>query len=131
MRGGITILGDHATQVAFKDCAPCIKCITKIDGTAIDDAEYLDLVKLMYNLLEYSHSDTAGRLWFYSKDEATTFIANITNSDVFKSFKHNAKLLEDTIPQLTPNNMNGIVRKLLEITRIERYNNCFTINIFK
>ena len=34
--------------------APFIKCITKIDGTAIDDAEDLDLVMPMYNLLEYS-----------------------------------------------------------------------------
>ena len=30
------------------------KCITKIDETTIDDAENLDLVMLMYNLIEYS-----------------------------------------------------------------------------
>ena len=29
-------------------------CITTIDGTTIDDAEDLDLVMPMYNLLEYS-----------------------------------------------------------------------------
>ena len=110
VRGDITILGENTTQVAFKDRAPCIKCITKIDGTTIDNAEYLDLFMLVYNLLEYSYSDTAGSLWFYSKDEATTFIANITNTDVFKSFKYNAKLLEDTVPQPTPNNSNGIVK---------------------
>ena len=28
-----------ATEVAFKNCASFIKCITKIDGTTIDDAE--------------------------------------------------------------------------------------------
>ena len=28
------------TQIAFKNCAPCTTwCITKIDGTTIDDAE--------------------------------------------------------------------------------------------
>ena len=108
--GDITILGENTTQVAFKDCAPCIKCITQTDGTTIDDAEYLDLFMLVYNLLEYSYSDTAGSLWFYSKDEVTTFIANITNTNVFKSFKYNAKLLEDTVPQPTPNNSNGIVK---------------------
>ena len=30
-------------KAAFKNCAPFIKCITKIDGTTIDDAEDLDL----------------------------------------------------------------------------------------
>ena len=37
------------TQVTFKGCAPFIKCITKIDGPTIADAEDLDLVMLMYN----------------------------------------------------------------------------------
>ena len=47
------------------------KCITKNDGTAIDDAENLDLIMLIHNLLEYSSnfSDTTGSLLFYSKDE--------------------------------------------------------------
>ena len=47
----------------------------KTDETTIDDAENLDLVMLMYNLLEYSlnDSDITGSLWFYSRDEATNF----------------------------------------------------------
>ena len=36
-----------------KNCAPFIKCITKINGTTIDDDEDLDLVMLMYNSIEY------------------------------------------------------------------------------
>ena len=58
-------------EVAFKNCAPFIKCITKIDGTTLDDAEHLDLVVTMYNLLEYrsNYSETTGSLWFYSKDK--------------------------------------------------------------
>ena len=58
VRRNITITGHYlATQVAF----------TKIDGTTIDDAEDLDLVISMYNLLEYcsKYSETTGRLWFY------------------------------------------------------------------
>ena len=43
-----------ATQVAFKSYAPCTKCITKIDETTIYDAEDLDLVMPMYNLIECS-----------------------------------------------------------------------------
>ena len=44
VRGNITITVHLVTQVAFKNCAPFTKCITKIDGTAIDDAADLDLV---------------------------------------------------------------------------------------
>ena len=49
----ITITGHQATKVAFKNCAPFTKCITKIDETTIDVAENLDLVMPMYNLLEH------------------------------------------------------------------------------
>ena len=45
----ILVIGDitnysHAlpTQAAFRNCAPFIKCITKIDGTIIDDAGDLE-----------------------------------------------------------------------------------------
>ena len=61
VRGNITIVEDNATQVAFKNCAPFVKCITKIDGTAIDIAKDLDLVMLMCN------SDTTGSLSFFFK----------------------------------------------------------------
>ena len=61
VRGNITIVEDNATQVAFKNCAPFVKCITKIDGTAIDIAKDLDLVMLMYNF------DTTGSLSFFLK----------------------------------------------------------------
>ena len=52
----------------------------------------------MYNLLKYNsdYSDTAGRLWFYSKDEATNFNADTEDNNNFKSFKYKAKLLENT-----------------------------------
>ena len=33
------IIGHQVTQVAFKNCAPFTKCITKVDETTIDDAE--------------------------------------------------------------------------------------------
>ena len=40
----ITVSADNSSLVAFKNCALFIKCISKIDGTTIDDAEDLDLV---------------------------------------------------------------------------------------
>ena len=82
----ILVTGDIATtahnistQVAFENCAPFIKCITKIDGTTIDDVDDLNLVKPMYNLIEYNsnYSEITVSLWFYSKDETSNFNAGI------------------------------------------------------
>ena len=36
-------------KVIFKNCAPFAKCISKINNTQIDDAEYIDIVIPMYN----------------------------------------------------------------------------------
>ena len=52
VRGDITVTAASETQVAFKNCAPFTKCITKSDGITIDDAEELDLVMTLYNLIE-------------------------------------------------------------------------------
>ena len=52
--------------------------------------------------------ETIGRLWFYSKDEATNFNSDIANDNNFKSFEYKGKLLENTVPQHTPNQANGI-----------------------
>ena len=88
VKGDITITSAPTTQISFKQCAPFTKCITKSDGTTIDDAEDLDLVMPMSNLTEYSsnYSETTGHSWFYSKDEAIDFINNIAGTDNFKSF---------------------------------------------
>ena len=70
----------------------------KIDGTTRYDAEDLDLVMPMYNLVEYSSNnpETTGSLWIYSKEEATDFNADIANINDFKSFMYEAKVLENT-----------------------------------
>ena len=111
VRGAITVVAAPATQVAFKDCAPFSKCITKIDETTIDDAEDLDLVMPMYNLIEYGSncSETTGSLWFYSKDEATNFNADIVHDNNFKSFEYLAQLLGNTASQVD-NAANGILK---------------------
>ena len=64
MRGNATALTGLVTQVAFTNYALFTTCIKKIDGTTINDAEELDLVLPMYNLLEYSSncSDATGSL---------------------------------------------------------------------
>ena len=57
-------------KVIFKNCAPFTMCISKINNTQIDNAEYIDTVIPMYNLIEYSdnYSKASGSLWQYYKD---------------------------------------------------------------
>ena len=58
VKGTITIVRPNVTkrnkEVTFKNNAPFINCISKINGVKIDNAEDLDVVMPMYNLLEYS-----------------------------------------------------------------------------
>ena len=54
--GDITVTAAAITQAAFKNCIQFTKCITKINGTTIDDAESLDLIMSMYKLIEYCSS---------------------------------------------------------------------------
>ena len=60
-------------SVAFKNNAPFVNCISKVNGAKIDNAEDLDVVMPMYNLLEYSKNykkkKTTGSLWNYYRDE--------------------------------------------------------------
>ena len=41
-------------KVKFKNCAPFTNCISKINNAQIGDAEYIDIVMPMYNLIVYS-----------------------------------------------------------------------------
>ena len=78
--------------VTFKNCAPFTKCISRINNTDIDNAQDIDIVMPMYNLIEYSdnYSKTSGSLWQYYKDDPND---NIANS---KSFKFKVKITGTT-----------------------------------
>ena len=71
-------------KLVFKNNAPFISCISKINGIKIDNAEHLDVVMLMYNLLEYSknYRKTTGSLWNYYRDKPNSGVDtnNITHS---------------------------------------------------
>ena len=56
---------------ALKNNAPFVSCISKINNTLIDNAEDLDTVMPMYNLLQYSKNywKTIGSFWNYYRDE--------------------------------------------------------------
>ena len=48
-------------KVTFKNCAPFTNCINKRNNTQTDNAEYIDIVMRMYNVIEYLR--TSGSLW--------------------------------------------------------------------
>ena len=85
--------------LAFKNNAPFTNCISKINNVLIDNAEDLDTVMPMYNLLEYSknYRKTTGSLWNYYRNEPNNprlndddpptinyYVKPITNSESFK-----------------------------------------------
>ena len=43
-------------EIMNKNCAPFSGCISKINNIQIDNAEDLDIMMPMYNLLEYSNN---------------------------------------------------------------------------
>ena len=58
VKGNITVTNPNNAKrneaIAFKNNAPFINCISKINGIKINNAEDLDVAMPMYNLLEYS-----------------------------------------------------------------------------
>ena len=58
--------------------------MSKINSVLIDNAEDLDVVMLMYNLVEYSKSyrKTTGSLWNYYRDEPNNPVAYNYNADI-------------------------------------------------
>ena len=65
VKGTITITGagdndaakllyERNKGVIFKNCAPFTKCISKINGAEIDNAQDIDIVMPKYDLIEYS-----------------------------------------------------------------------------
>ena len=79
--------------VAFKNNAPFINCISKINGVQNDNAEDLDVVIPMYNLLGYSKNfrKIIGSLWNYYRDEPNNSLSS--NS---KSFKYKTGITGNT-----------------------------------
>ena len=105
VKGEITVKADHIgagvdesrdiknRPLILRNKAPFISCITKINNEFIEDADNLDIVMPMYNLLEYSKSyrKTIGSLYNYYRDELSDDADNdnfdnikVVNSEAFK-----------------------------------------------
>ena len=115
VNGRITIAGagaDGAARraderdkgVTFKNWAPFTKCISRINNTDIDNAQDIDIVMPMYNLIEYSdnYSKTSGSLWQYYKDDPND---NMADSE---SFKYKVKITGKTLDDRNTKNVEII-----------------------
>ena len=101
-------------NLIFINNVPFSTGITKINNTFVDNAKDLDIVMLMYNLLEYSdnYSMTSGSLWNYHRDKLNYDEnknyengnkKNNNNTTTSKSFKDKTKIIKST-----PNNPCGL-----------------------
>ena len=86
----------------LKNNAPSVSCITRINEELIEDADDLDIVMPMYNLLEYSknYRKTRGSLYNYYRDELSDDADdnNFDNIKVINSntFKYKNKMTGNT-----------------------------------
>ena len=93
---------DYSSRVTLKNSAPFLNCTLKTNNQLIEDAQDLDIVNPMYNLLNYfkNFRKTTGSFWNYYPDkpnsghignnEKTRVIYPIRNSE---SFGHKTKLV--------------------------------------
>ena len=73
---------NYHKKLAYQNNAPFTSCISKTNNTLIDNAEELDIVIPMYNLLEYSknYRKTTRSLWKFYRDEPNSDIGGRNNN---------------------------------------------------
>ena len=66
---------NFSRKVSLKNSAPFFKCILKINNQLIEDAQDLDIVAPMYNLINYCKSfrKTTGSFWNYYPDKPSAY----------------------------------------------------------
>ena len=85
-KGNITVTDPnndvHDKKVVFKNNAPFVSGISKIQNALTDNAEDLGSVMTMYNLIEYSKNylKTTGSLWNYYRDEPNSGLGGADNN---------------------------------------------------
>ena len=73
-------------RLTLKNNAPFISCISKINNELVENAEDLDIVMPMYNLLEYgkNYEKTSGSLFNYYRDEPNEVAIAGAGSAIFR-----------------------------------------------
>ena len=92
VEGDITLEGDNNANrqyknLAFKNNALFINCISKVNSVKIANEEDLDVVMQMHNLLEYSknYRKTTGSLCNYYRDELSNPLSLYSESFKYKT----------------------------------------------
>ena len=95
VKGKITVPNpnDNANfhkELTLKNNAPFISCISKINGELVENAEDLDIVMPMYNLLEYSenYEKTSGSLFNYYRDQPSEITIEAGNNAINISIRN-------------------------------------------
>ena len=100
--GNVAVVGpNNNTKVTFKNCSPFRECRAEINETFLDNAEHVNIVMPMYNLIEYSNNyfDTSRSLCQFKRDELeenvdlTVDDNHIPNNS--SSFKYKASLISN------------------------------------
>ena len=83
-------------KIIFKNCAPFINSIKRINNTQVDEAHDIDVVKPMYSLIEYSdnYSKASGISWQYCIDELAVHLdGNIDDFNAASSTTNSFKIM--------------------------------------
>ena len=95
VKGKITVTNpnDNANfnkELTLKNNAPFIWCISKINSELVENAEDLDIVMPMYNLLEYSKNceKTSGSLFNCYRDEPSEITIGAGNNVINISIRN-------------------------------------------
>ena len=107
VNGTITVAGNQPRDkqnrtLILKSNSPFVSRITRINNKLIEDADDLDIVMPMYNLLEYSknYRKTIGSLYTYYRDELNDDVNlnNFANNNVVSSnsFQYKNKIIGNT-----------------------------------
>ena len=92
--GANNIRDKRNRKLILKSNARFVSCITRINGELIEDADDLDIVMPMYNLLEYSknYRKTIGSSYYYGGELINDNNNNFANRNVVKSNALNIKI---------------------------------------
>ena len=92
VNGNITLRGENDASkrnknVAFKNNSPFIHYISRINCVQIDNAEDLDVVMSMCNLIEYdkNYRKTTGSLWNYYRGKPSNPLSSNSKSFTYKN----------------------------------------------
>ena len=108
---------NNNTRLALKNCAPFTKCNLEINNEHVDTAENLDIVMLMYNLIEYSdnYQDSSATIDQYKRNEPPDNIDDNLATNTSSYFKYKVDLLGN------PAVVNNVARRDLKVVEPLKY----------